>query len=94
MDSKRYTEYTEEKEKEFESVCKRCGSCCGANDDPCQNLVKLGDGTFLCKAYDTRLGPQKTVSGNEFRCIPISYLIAGNALRPNCEYRRYLKNAD
>jgi len=77
-----------EKEKEFESLCKRCGACCGAFDgDPCIHLVKEKSGTYYCNIYENRLGPQLTVKGNIFTCIPIREVKKDGYLKPNCSYR-------
>lgn len=76
-----------EKDSTFESLCTRCGECCGALDDPCAKLEPSEDGGYRCKAYDDRLGPQKTVSGASFNCVPIRQHIADATLRANCSYR-------
>lgn len=87
MDSEKYKKYALDKEEEFESLCKRCGECCGSLDEPCQNLVKKDDGTFFCRDYENRLGPQKTVSGKAFNCVLIRGHVSRDSLRPNCAYR-------
>jgi len=43
----------------------------GASTDPCVNLVPDGPGRYKCSIYDRRLGPQRTVSGKSFTCVPI-----------------------
>ncbi len=87
MGSVKYETYLHRKEENFESLCTRCGDCCGAYDDPCRNLIKLEDGTYFCEDYKNRLGPQKTVSGKEFQCVSIREHIAKGSLRPRCAYR-------
>jgi len=87
MENTVYKQFLQEKDQKFESICKRCGECCGSLDDPCTNLQENGDGTYLCNGYDDRLGPQKTVSGNEFTCVSIREHIAHKSLRQNCSYR-------
>ena len=87
MDSDKYKKHMADKEEEFESLCRRCGECCGSSDEPCQNLAKKDDGTFFCKDYENRLGPQKTTSGKFFNCILIRGHVAKDSLRPNCAYR-------
>ncbi|RKY42590.1 MAG: hypothetical protein DRP85_02330 [Candidatus Makaraimicrobium thalassicum] len=87
MDAERYEKYRLKKEEEFESICKRCGECCGALDDPCRNLVRLDDGAYFCRDYANRFGPQMTVSGNTFTCVPIREHISKSTLRQNCAYR-------
>jgi len=86
MDSEKYGRVMLEKEDEFESLCKRCGECCGASDDPCRNLVKLRDGSYFCRDYDSRFGRQLTVSGKSFRCVPIREHVTYGTLRPGCGY--------
>ena len=88
MDEIRYKNYNLVREKEFEAVCTKCGSCCGALDDPCSNLARKEDGTYWCQVYPTRLGPQRTVSGESFTCVPISRHIAGETLRFECAYQK------
>ncbi len=87
MDSERYEKYSSEKESAFEALCKRCGECCGASGDPCVNLARRDDGTFFCRDYEGRLGPQVTVSGKKFHCIPIRDYINHGTLKDNCAYR-------
>ncbi|MGB2660848.1 MAG: hypothetical protein WBD04_00490 [Candidatus Omnitrophota bacterium] len=87
MESKTYDRYLQERYDTFEAVCKRCGDCCGANDDPCRNLVRREDGAFFCNDYNNRLGLQKTASGKEFNCIFIREHITNGSLRPNCAYQ-------
>ncbi|MFA7677134.1 MAG: hypothetical protein WCY34_03075 [Candidatus Omnitrophota bacterium] len=70
-----YQAFLQEKEKEWESLCRRCGACCGAYDDPCVHLKKNGDKTYYCEIYPDRLGLRKTVSGEEFRCVPVKRII-------------------
>lgn len=84
-----YNLYQEEQFRDYESICRRCGACCGAEDgDPCVNLVENGDGTYFCKVYENRFGEQKTISGKIFHCIPIDDVIRNGGGRPNCAYRR------
>jgi uncharacterized cysteine cluster protein YcgN (CxxCxxCC family) len=87
MESKPYHEKLKEEERAFENICKRCGACCGAFDDPCANLMKLDNGTYTCRDYKNRLGPQITVSGNMFTCVSIREHIKAGSLRPCCAYR-------
>ena len=86
MDDGSYQIYMLEKERQFEAVCRRCGQCCGALDDPCANLVRGDGGAYFCADYNNRLGPQKTVSGGSFNCVPIREHIAKGTLRPGCAY--------
>lgn len=88
METMRYQTFMRRKEGDFEAACKRCGECCGASSDPCRNLVKLGDGAYSCLVYSDRLGPQYTVSGRFFTCVPIRDHIAQDTLWPGCAYRK------
>ncbi len=74
----------------YEGICKRCGECCGSADgDPCANLrLDLATGKYYCSTYDSRLGPQKTVSGAVFTCVPIRGIIRQGLLRPDCAYNK------
>jgi uncharacterized cysteine cluster protein YcgN (CxxCxxCC family) len=69
-----YQKKLEEKEKEWEALCLRCGACCGAFDDPCQNLRWAG-GKSYCAVYERRFGTQKAVSGESFNCVHITKLL-------------------
>jgi uncharacterized cysteine cluster protein YcgN (CxxCxxCC family) len=88
METVSYGSYLELKEKEYESLCLRCGKCCGALDDPCENLEKLPSGAFACKSYSNRLGIRKTIKGNYFTCVPIKDLARKDALPYGCAYSR------
>jgi len=79
-------------DNEFEALCKRCGSCCGAFDgDPCEHLTRKPNGEYFCPIYDCRFGPQKTKKGNEFDCVPIRELIKEGALRVECAYNNFTR---
>jgi hypothetical protein len=87
MDAIRYASETARKANEFESICRRCGACCGSEDgDPCRNLVKDKNGRYECRIYQNRLGPQETVSGKIFKCVEIREMIARGCVRENCAY--------
>ena len=82
-----YIKKQEEECAEYEALCKHCGTCCGATgSDPCANLEKRSDGKYNCKAYAARIGRQKTVSGNEFTCIPIRMVLLYHVPHPDCGY--------
>ena len=87
-DQVRYSNYQRQQLKQFESLCIRCGDCCGAKDgDPCDNLVfDKKKSTYFCKAYSTRHGVHKTVSGKPFTCVPINEILRKRALRSDCGY--------
>ncbi|MFA4982331.1 MAG: hypothetical protein WC592_07700 [Candidatus Omnitrophota bacterium] len=86
MDELSYKECLEKQTARNESLCKRCGECCGASNDPCANLIKEESGRYACRVYDNRLGPQKTVSGRGFTCVPIRDNIARGFRIPGCAY--------
>ena len=89
MDDLHYFKKLEYQNEAYESLCKRCGECCGASSsDPCANLLKLDDGTYTCKVYETRHGLQHSVAGNMFACVNIRDVIASGADYPNCPYCR------
>lgn len=49
-----------------------CGAGCAkglSNGDPCVNLEEEAGGRYRCRAYEGRLGTQKTVSGRTFTCV-------------------------
>jgi hypothetical protein len=83
----RYHAYLSQKNDEFESICRRCGSCCGSGDDPCEKLRKDVDGGYYCLDYQNRLKPQLTISGRSFHCVPIREHIKAGTLRSGCAYR-------
>ncbi|HQJ15510.1 MAG TPA: hypothetical protein PLJ26_03390 [Candidatus Omnitrophota bacterium] len=89
-DQGRYIRYWQEKEQEWNARCGRCGSCCGALEDPCVNLQKLQSGGYACRLYENRLGRQRTVSGKEFMCVPVREKISAGQSWPGderCEYK-------
>ncbi len=85
-----YTQYLKEKEQEWEKLCLNCGACCGAYDDPCRHLEKnKKTNRFFCKIYSQRLGIQKTVSGELFKCVPIKKLLPENWKNSRfCAYKK------
>ncbi|MFA5143454.1 MAG: hypothetical protein WC522_04725 [Candidatus Omnitrophota bacterium] len=86
MDDEQYLQKQDAWLKEFESLCLRCGACCGAAQDPCLNLAKTPDGRYTCKIYTRRLGSQKTVSGRTFTCVPINEVIKKGLPYSSCGY--------
>ncbi len=88
MDAGAYQQKQREFAEEYESLCRRCGSCCGAYDgDPCANLEKTPDNRYFCRVYNARLGPQKTVSGKSFTCVLIRENLKKSRLPfPRCPY--------
>ena len=90
MDEESYREHEDRRLLEYESLCRRCGSCCGAEDgDPCKHLVRDPDGRYMCDIYANRFGLKKTVKGNEISCVPIRKMINKNWVgRSRCAYVR------
>ena len=87
-DTNKYKRYQEELEKWYESLCIQCGVCCGVHDgDPCMHLLKTVNGKYICATYATRLGPQKTVSGKTFNCVPIKEVLQHKGYLSECAYR-------
>ncbi|MCF7869750.1 MAG: hypothetical protein K9L69_02500 [Candidatus Omnitrophica bacterium] len=81
--------HLEEKEKKWESLCLRCGACCGAYDDPCTHLQKDHTGKFYCDIYPSRFGVRKTVSGQLFRCVPIKQILHTHWRKDyHCPYKK------
>jgi uncharacterized cysteine cluster protein YcgN (CxxCxxCC family) len=75
-DSKSYMDYQNKKWIEHESLCKKCGSCCGIKDgDPCEHLKKSDKNTYYCDIYEDRFGLRKTISGKEIVCVPIRNIL-------------------
>jgi hypothetical protein len=65
-----YQEWMQTRERDWEALCCHCGACCGAFDDPCENLM-FRDGKSFCRVYENRLGVQKTIKGEAFACVSI-----------------------
>ncbi len=85
-------DYFSHKHNEFEKLCNRCGACCGSYDgDPCTHLRKDKNGKYYCNIYPDRLGKRKTVSGEEFECVPISEIIEESwAQDYRCTYKKLI----
>lgn len=79
------------KHNEWEQRCHRCGACCGAFDDPCENLRQTSNGQFFCAVYENRFGLWHTVAGKELTCVPIRNKLAQGHSWPgdeHCGYKR------
>lgn len=88
-----YKQKLKVKEKEWESLCIRCGGCCGAYDDPCQHLRKGRDDFFYCTIYNKRFGNRISNAGEEFRCVPIKNILKTRWKNDYlCAYKKYLKS--
>ena len=71
-DQESYERYQEIQEEKWESLCRRCGACCGITEgDPCEHLYQTKAGGYSCRIYHNRFGEHKTTSGKTFRCVPI-----------------------
>jgi len=92
METAAYYSYLAARELEYEKACGRCGSCCGAYNDPCSMLIQLPDKTCHCKDYENHLGQQYTVSNRTFNCVAIKDLIKKDAAPPGCVYTKGLSN--
>ncbi|MCK4519614.1 MAG: hypothetical protein KAT96_00370 [Candidatus Omnitrophica bacterium] len=87
-----YLKYFEEKDKEWESLCRRCGACCGAYDDPCLHLKKDKEGKYNCEIYSERFGLKKSIKGEEFNCVPIKEIIKTHWKNDHlCAYKKLSK---
>ena len=92
-DQQTYQDYLKKKSEEHESLCRRCGCCCGVLDgDPCQHLVADGPNAYRCDIYENRIGLHKTKSGKEMKCVPIrDILFESWSGSENCIYKKLLK---
>ena len=92
LDEVRYQNSLKRKEEEWESLCIRCGGCCGAYDDPCRHLKKDNQGKFYCNIYSERFGSRKTISGEDFNCVFVKEIINTRWRNDHlCIYKKYLK---
>jgi len=88
-----YYNYMGKKEEEHEALCRRCGACCGAYDDPCSHLKKDNNGKYYCDIYSNRFGPRVTVEGDKFDCVPIREIIHQHWPKDYlCAYKRIYRN--
>lgn len=88
-----YLNYFEKKNKEWENLCKQCGGCCGAYDDPCQHLKKGPVGKYYCDIYEQRFGLRRTLKGEEFNCVLIKEILHTRWEKDYlCYYKKHLKN--
>ena len=84
--------YFRAKQTWWETLCKRCGGCCGSFDDPCIHLKKDAEGCYFCEIYASRFGTRKTVEGEEFDCVPINEIIDTSWKKDwLCAYKRRIK---
>jgi len=89
MPEKDYQQKQIEGFQRYEALCRQCGACCGlADGDPCANLLRGSGGRYFCRVYENRLGPQVTVSGKAFNCVPIRSLLKFDLPYSDCPYLR------
>ena len=69
-----YEAYQQIQEQRFEAQCRRCGACCGSQDDPCAHLEPDGS-RYRCAIYETRRGERRTRRGKTFRCVSLRDMI-------------------
>ncbi len=86
MDDSRYVNRQKIEEADFESLCKRCGTCCGRDDEPCSNLAADEKGNYYCRSYENRFGPQITIGGCKFNCVSIREVLKFSLPCPGCGY--------
>lgn len=80
------------KQQEWEDLCRRCGGCCGAYDDPCLHLKEDCKGEFYCAIYNRRFGSQKTRAGEEFDCVLVKQILHTYWPKDHlCAYKQYMK---
>lgn len=92
-DLSKYNKWKERQEDFWESLCSRCGYCCGALDDPCEHLRKNKDG-FFCDIYKNRFGEHRTVSGKKMKCVPIRTILHESwSGDEHCSYKKYIQSS-
>lgn len=86
-----YYQKQQQKEIEWEGLCRNCGACCGAFDDPCEHLIMTDQGS-RCAIYEFRFGHHKTISGDDLKCVPIRNILHENWIgSEGCTYKQNLK---
>jgi len=87
-----YEERLKAQRQEYESLCLRCGACCGAFEvDSCSHLEQDESRKYLCDIYENRLGIQKTKGGRDFMCVPIRSILFKHWLGSwRCAYKKVL----
>lgn len=75
-EEERYQLRLKAEHERWESLCGRCGACCGAFDgDPCEHLKQGDDKKFFCSIYENRFGQKRTIKGNVINCVPIRQIL-------------------
>jgi len=90
-ESGRYQQQVQAQEAAWEAKCTRCGACCGAMDDPCENLCQDSKGKYFCAVYAHRFGKWHTVSGKELTCVPLRDKLSRGESWPGDEHCGYKK---
>jgi len=88
IETQEYKAYLASKEREYEAICKQCGLCCGALNDPCQHLKKIDTNRYTCDTYQDRAGKHQTISNKTFTCVSIRDLVEKNATPYGCAYSK------
>ena len=84
-----YQAYMRAKEHDWEALCRRCGGCCGAFDDPCRHLKRDSQGKTYCEIYDKRFGLRETVNNDKFNCVHIREILSTHWKNDHiCAYKR------
>ncbi len=92
-DLQSYETYFSEHQRQWEDMCRRCGGCCGAYEDPCQHLKRDGRGAFYCEIYATRFGERLSLKGEKFDCVPVKQILRNHWKNDHlCVYKRFLRN--
>jgi len=89
-----YDAYMKRKEAEWESLCHRCGACCGAFADPCEHLQSDSEGKWYCDTYEHRFGMHSSRGGLRFKCVPIRGILNRHWDNDHlCAYKSSVRNA-
>lgn len=92
-DLEQYLNWQELRQSLWESMCGRCGACCGIIEgDPCEHLKKQREGRYFCEIYENRFGIHKTITGRTINCVPIRDIL--NKFWPGdqcCGYKKKTK---
>jgi len=96
MDEKCYQDLQERQARVWEDSCLNCGACCGVvENDPCEELLRLPSGKYVCRIYENRFGIHKTIHGRVFKCVPLRKIIHGSwPGDEHCSYKRMMKGKE
>ncbi len=90
-DEQGYARWLSARQGDWESLCRHCGACCGALEDPCQHLFMTPEGRSCCLVYPARIGPHRTVAGKLFTCVHVRQKLGTSW--PGDEHCGYKKGA-